>query len=392
MKILFVTLCALETNTSVTKSNYGILKGLVDCGHQVTLLMPEIDINLSYFDDSYQMKDVSVLRIKNNSIGQKIATISNSSTGLKKKLIGVARTVYGKCKVFDRTKELIKEAPNFEKYDEYYDVVISTSDPKTSHMFVAEMIKNGLKYGRWIQHWGDPLAGDISRNSIHPEWLLQNIEKNILKNADRVVYVSPFTREVQKKRYPSLSEKLGFVPLACDEYDQEPEKAEVVRVMESALRVVYLGDYSSKIRNILPLYEACCEMPDVSLTIAGNTDLQLAEKKNIRIYPRIPQEKAKALEDAADVIVSVGNLNGNQIPGKIYYAASSKKTILVTVDGDFKEQMCEYITSYDRFTCCDNTKEAIKASLKKVIVSADVEYKTPERLLPVNVAKEILDQ
>ena len=40
MKVLFVTLFPLENNTSVTISNYGLLRGLQLLGHDITLLMP----------------------------------------------------------------------------------------------------------------------------------------------------------------------------------------------------------------------------------------------------------------------------------------------------------------------------------------------------------------
>ena len=42
MKVLFVTLFPLENNTSVTISNYGVLRGLHQLGHDVTILMPQL--------------------------------------------------------------------------------------------------------------------------------------------------------------------------------------------------------------------------------------------------------------------------------------------------------------------------------------------------------------
>lgn len=391
MNILFVTLFALETNTSVTKSNYGIIKGFLDLGHEVTVLMPEISEKVSYFDNSYDLSNVKIERIKNDNLGQKIANSSSNATGIKQHCLNLARNIYAKCKLFDRTKLLVKEAKNFGQFDRYFDVVISTSDPKTSHLFVSEMIKCGLKYGKWIQHWGDPLAGDISRNSIHPNFLLENIEKKIISNADKVVYVSPFTLEVQKQRYRYHATKLKFVPLPCDEdYNESGNKNKGISEV-GQLKVVYLGDYSSKIRNILPLYKACADLDCVSLTIAGNTDIDLLEKDNIRIMQRIPQKQAKELEDQADVIVSIGNLNGNQIPGKIYYAASTNKAILVAVDGDNKVQMKEYLDSYNRYICCDNTIESITASLLSLSKNPVKQYDVPDLLRSINVATHIIE-
>lgn len=386
MNILFVTLFALETNTSVTKSNYGVIKGLVDLGHNITLLEPEIDQGLSYYDNSFELNGITIERIKNENIGQQIATYSSQATGINKKILSVARTIYGKCRIFDRTKALLSEAKNFSGFDKYYDIVISTSDPKTSHLFVKELIKCGLKYGKWIQHWGDPLAGDISKNNIYPNFYVENIERRIIESADKVVYVSPFTLDAQKKRYSKEINKLSFVPLPCDEC----ESNDVEHAWSEQLNIVYLGDYSSHIRDIIPLYTACSKMDFVSLTIAGNTDVVLDKMNNIRVYPRVPQAKAKELENQADVIVSIGNLSGNQIPGKLYYSASGNKHIIVAIDGDNKAEMKRYLDSFNRFICCENTVESLTVALKTVKDMPESKYETPKRLLPVNIAREII--
>lgn len=386
MNILFVTLFALETNTSVTKSNYGIIQGLMHLGHSVTLLMPEIDQGVSYYDDSLDLNGIIIERIKNENIGQQIASHSSQATGIRKKFFSIARNIYGKCRIYDRTKALLAEAKNFSGFDKYYDVVISTSDPKTSHLFVKELIKCGLQYGKWVQHWGDPLAGDISKNNIYPDFYIEKVERKIINGADKVVYVSPFTLDAQAKRYSTERSKLSFVPLPCDECVLE----EVEHVQQEKLNIVYLGDYSSHIRDIIPLYTACSKMNFAKLIIAGNTDIELEEMDNIRIYPRVPQAKAKELEQQADVIVSIGNLSGNQIPGKLYYSASGNKHILVAIDGENKEEMKKYLESFDRFICCENTVDSLMSALRALKNAPVAEYKTPERLLPINIAKDIL--
>ena len=48
MRLLFVTLNALETNTSVTKSNIGLLEGLYDLGYEIDIIMPELDNRVKY--------------------------------------------------------------------------------------------------------------------------------------------------------------------------------------------------------------------------------------------------------------------------------------------------------------------------------------------------------
>ena len=386
MNILFVTLFALETNTSVTKSNYSIIKGLIELGHSVTLLMPEIDQQLSYYDNSHDLSGIVIERIRNQNMEQQIAAHLAQSTDTKKKVLSLARNLYGKCRIFDRTKALISEAKNFGGFDKYYDIVISTSDPKTSHLFVKELIECGLKYGKWIQHWGDPLAGDISQSNIYPNFYIEKVERKIISKADKVIYVSPFTLQAQIKRYGAERNMLTFLPLPCDAC----EVKDTSYSYSEQLKVVYLGDYSSQIRDIIPLYTACSKMNFVNLTIAGNSDLELKEQYNIRILPRVPQAKAKELENQADVIISVGNLSGNQIPGKLYYAASGNKHIVAVIDGSNKAEMREYLELFNRFICCENTVESISETLTNLKNNPFNQYKTPDMLLAVNIAREIL--
>lgn len=255
-----------------------------------------------------------------------------------------------------------------------------------------------MKYGKWIQHWGDPLASDITYNGVYPMFIRKLVERNIISSADEIVYVSPFTLAYQKEVYKKLQDKMRFIPLACEENNNNPlekQKSDET-VKRDKLNIAYLGDYNSKIRNIKPLYNVCKKNMKYNLTIAGNTDLSLDDTENITVLPRIANNKVKEIENTSDVIVSIGNLHGNQIPGKIYYATSSNKVILVTVDGEYKELMKEYLESYNRFECCDNTEEEIEKKLKKIydsVIEKGIEnaFSTPEVLLPINVVKKILE-
>ena len=356
MRLLFVTLNALETNTSVTKSNIGLLEGLYDLGYEIDIIMPELDNRVKYYDNFYKLDRFKVYRIVANDVGSKIAASNTNAKGLKYKLVSIARKIYYKFKIIDRGTQLLKEAKNIPVFQNEYDIVLSTSDPKSSHFFVKKMKKNGLKYKKWVQHWGDPLSSDITNNSICPIFVKRIIERRILDYADKIIYVSPFTLDYQKKIFSGLSNKRFFVPLACD---IKTNLSDCSETEQGELLLSYLGDYNSNTRNILPLYNACKRVEDIRLVIAGNTDLKLDSTSNIDIYPRIPQNKVKEFEDKSDIMVSIGNLKGTQIPGKIYYGASTQKSILVTVDGDMKHEMKEYIESYGRFICCENIEEDI---------------------------------
>ena len=77
------------------------------------------------------------------------------------------------------------------------------------------------------------------------------------------------------------------------------------------------------------------------------------------------------------------------IPGKITYKASTNKHILIAIEEENYDAMKAYFESYNRYSLCCNTVESISAALKE-IKEKKANYTTPEQLLPINVAKEIL--
>lgn len=395
MKILFVTLKALETNTSVTKSNIGILNGFEDMNCEIDIIMPSIDEELFYYDDSkLKLSKYNIYRIQSKTIGDKVAKKSNSNFKIIKKVISLLRKGYYKFKILDRGTQLLKESKKIDIYDKFYDYVISTSDPKSSHLFVKKMIKNGLNYGKWIQHWGDPLASDITYNGIYPMFIRKIVEKGIIDSADKIIYVSPFTLEEQRNSYKSLNKKMEFIPLPCEKREEtlSKEKHDEKRV----LKIAYLGDYNSSIRNIKPLYNVCKENSKYKLIIAGNTDITLSSTKNIEIFPRLKAKDIEEIEKKSDILVSICNLKGSQIPGKIYYESSTDKDILVALDGEYKERLHKYLSAYNRFECCENTEKSLGKKLEEIyerIVSFDKmkKHMIPSQLLPINVAKKIIE-
>ena len=363
MNILLVTLYSLERNTSVAISNINITKGLLALGHNVTWVMPYWTRCETLFDAS----EVRVIRIPGKDQSRDAGFIRNR-----------IRSHFG---MLDFTRSYLREVKRTQIPDEYYDVVISTSDPKTSHVFTSRLLRR-VNYGRWIQHWGDPLLDDITRNFWWPRWCIKSYEWNILRKADKVIYVTPFTCDAQRTDYPKMADKLTFVPLPADMCTTKTVS------QTGKLRVAYLGDYNPVFRNLRPLYDACASMKSVRLTIAGHGP-QYPPLPTIKILPRVPQSKALEIENDADVIFCVCNKRGTQIPGKILYKSSSDKHILIAVEREQGDEMKQYFDSFGRFVVCDNTPESITEALQS-LRSRSHDYETPERLLPANIASEII--
>lgn len=367
MNILIVSLFPLERNTSVANSSISIINGLLELNHQVTIVMPNWPQNETECD----LSRLCVIRVP----GQPDQPYVSRS-----KLCGKLHSHFD---LLDVTRGYMAHIDDVCVPDEYYDVVLSFSDSKTSHVFTSKLLpKKKIRYGRWIQHWGDPILGDITRNFWWPKWAIKLYESRLIRKADKAVYVTPFTHEMLLTAYPSLRDKLAFVPLPA-------EMLPIVNHPKSEiLRISYLGDYNPAFRNLRPLYEACADMESVELKMAGHGP-QYPKCTNVLQLPRVPQQQARQIEDESDVLVCICNKTGTQIPGKIMYKTSTDKHILVAVEKDRHDEMVAYLQSFDRFIICDNTEESIRDAIMK-IKTQKVDYKTPERLLPVNVAREIL--
>lgn len=380
MKVLFVTLFPLENNTSVTISNCGILRGLQQLGYDITILMPVNSLATSS-EIPYKISDMRIIRILGKPFDQLRTPPKKLTIGYK-----IKRKLHKWFDLLDFTQPYLQHVKSLPILDEHFDLIISTSDPKTSHVFVKKMIAEGFSYGRWIQHWGDPMYGDITRSNVYPDRIVKWYESRIIGWADKVVYVSPFTVDMLKTAHPQYKEKMHFVPLPCEEVKRSlpQEKYEI-------LKLVYLGDYSPSIRNIMPLYDAVKGLNNVQLTIAGISSLHLESTDRITVLPRIPQNQCHQLEAESDVLVTVCNLSGTQIPGKVYYAAASQKHMLVILDGDEKEKLREYIESFDRYMVCENTVESIAKILSKIHQNQEkITYRVPTIFLPENNVREIL--
>lgn len=383
MRILFVMLRALEVNSSVTISNLGLLKGLKELDYEIDLVMPSVkNTRKENSNIEESLEGINVIRIPGNSSYNRL--VEKNTNYVKKKFINMARKLFYKVSMHDNSVMLIKKADIKMLNYENYDLIISTSDPKTSHLFVKKLIDQGLSYTSWLQHWGDPLSLDITKRTIFPQFYLKYKEREILSWADKVVYVSPLTEKLQKKIFSEISWKIHFVPLPYENIRHYPTTKNM------KFKIGYFGDYNSEIRNISPLYNFCVENPDIELVIAGHSDIKLEKKDNITILPRIDQLKIIDLEAECDLLVCICNNKGTQIPGKIYYYTATNKPILVILDGNYEKEIASFLSNYNRFNICGNEIESIEEEVNKIKISTKI-YSSCKEFSSSEIANEIVE-
>lgn len=385
MKILYITATPLEYNSSANIRNIAIIKGLKKLGNEVSTLSSEFMDNSIYINsinDIVSFKNRYWLKL--GSVQSNITNGIKDKNGIKIKLKSQIYRLYTKFSIYDPKKTLINKVRR-DLIKEKFDLIISSSDPKSSHLIAEKLITlNPNITKKWIQYWGDPFVNDINKNSLLPTSVIKKEEKRLIGLCDKIIYVSPFTLEEQKKNYPEYRDKMKFVPIP---YIKEKIYEKIPNLKTT---LGYFGDYKSKDRNIEPLYNAIAKNKYYYLNICGNSDVKLEKKENISIRSRQKMNVIEELEKNSDILVCICNKKGTQIPGKIYHYAATNKPILIILDGNRKKELRKYFESFNRYKLCENTEEDIIKAIKDII-NERVEYKPLSLLSPEKIAKEFIE-
>jgi hypothetical protein len=347
MNILYITLDPLQSSSSASERNNQIIKALVDLDYSIDI----ITIGQNPYETNPKIKLFSLNRTEKYFAVSKHIII--------KKMI---KKIYYKFFLFDNTISLKNAKVPSSFFKKHYDYIISSSDPKTSHILTKNIIeRERLSYSKWIQYWGDPLTGDISNNTIWPKKTIISIERKIYNHCTSIIFVSPFTLITQQNNHPKIIDRMHFVPVP----HKHVKTFENYGNNENILKFGYFGSYYSNIRNILPTYKAFINQKSSILNVAGNSNIKLESRVNIKILDNQPLAILSKLEFETDVYICILNKKGTQIPGKLYHYAGTTKPIIVIIDGKYKSQMRKYIESFNRFIVCDNTVSDIVSVLSE---------------------------
>ncbi|MCG8540745.1 MAG: hypothetical protein MJA82_12520 [Clostridia bacterium] len=407
MKILFVSMFPIESNTSATIQNKGIIKGIINNGHIVDILTVKPNINTQSYDDS--MNDIHTLLGKTYYIelnskyklfmakkDNKSKNILNENTGLLrlglKCIKSFVKKLYYNIAIYDAQKFNVKQVSKLKIDYCKYDIIVSSSDPKSSHLIVERIYKENQNCrAKWIQYWGDPMFHDITRKKDWRDELVKYSEKKLISKADKVFYASPLTLQQQRETFVDLSFKMDYASQTyVDEITHKTKKNQTKSSQKEVVVVGYFGAYRSGIRNIIPLYNAA-KGGNFNLTICGPSDILLQSTKNVTVYGSVPYKKSLKMEEESDIIVCICNSRGTQIPGKIYYCSSYKKPMIVVLDGEYQEELRNYFNSFDRYIVCENHEKSINSAIRKAKEKLNnYQYNINERLTPEYMGRKIL--
>ena len=252
-----------------------------------------------------------------------------------------------------------------------------------AHM-IAKYCKQHNPQLYYIQQWGDPLANDTISKIAQPVWFRKLVEESLLKPADKICYVSPFTYIEQKKMFRDQAKKMIFLPTPSLQYDEDRHTFDKVCIG-------YFGSYNSGARNIKPFYEAARRNENVDFFIIGDSDLKLKSTNNITILNRVSPIELNKYMQKVNVIVCLMNLKGNQIPGKVYHDASSRKDILFIKDGEYGDAIQAFFEKYNHYTFVDNTIDSIDCAIKQYMRDGVPERKPVKDFEALNIAEKLIE-
>ena len=389
MRILIVSAFSLKLNTSGTIQNLIIIEGLKKLGYEIDVLTTELAESHVAYDPTLSLENIDnyyELRLPN--VYSSMRT-SNKESVVTKRVKKIIKRIYNELEVFDGYKGAIADLDSIDFKDVNYDYIISTSDPKSSHLIAKAFIdKYNLQSKMWIQYWGDPLYIDISRQRKKIlEARVKNAERLLLRDADKIIYATPFTCDAQKKLYPEYQQKMDY---ATQGYWEDYSRLE--HSPNSKFTIGYFGNYNPNFRNIKPLYNAMSGLREEELLIAGS-GMELENKENISVLGYLNHQKIREYENSCDLLVCILNNRGTQIPGKVYYYASFKKPLLVVVDGDYGEKIKEFLGSRERYIFCENQEDSIKNAILEIKKNTYNNFnEISELLTPEYMAKRILKE
>lgn len=401
MKILVINGDCITFNTSANLCHLAYLKGLVDAGHEVTLLssdgedynhdesmkVPKKVIHYTYNGMSLYEK-LSNVKKRNNS-SDSVTTVNepqntSSKISVASKIKKFILNLYGVHGIY---ATFVRKAQKFYS-NEKYDYVISVSTPVTSHLLAHNLIKAGhIKCEKWIQIWEDPWYSDVY--GFNGDKKIYQEEKRLLSYAEHVCYVSPLTLKNQKKIYQESAHKMYWQPLPYYYKGEEKQKYEFTHNSYG-----YFGDYAPEARNLKPFYEAAKEM-NIEVNVCGNPSNLFASTDKINIYPRLSLAELKPIEDSTNVLIFLCNRKGGQIPGKIYQYSATNKIILFILDGTEEEQevLRGFFEPFNRYVFCNNTKEDIKRAIELIESGnfGNIKNEPLEDFNPKETIRKILD-
>jgi glycosyltransferase involved in cell wall biosynthesis len=145
-----------------------------------------------------------------------------------------------------------------------YNAILSFAVPWSDHLAGLELHRQtGLP---WIAHFSDPwVDSPYFGMSGRVRSINEQLEEAVIREADRVIFVTDQTVDLVMKKYPAeWRKKVSVIPHGYDPGEQHPEPRTGVGLGQGQLKLVYTGTFYG-LRSPAPLFHALHKLREISL-------------------------------------------------------------------------------------------------------------------------------
>lgn len=388
MKILYITTSYEQKNSSAAIRNNALVNGFIDLGHDVVVLTPKWPC---FFESEFLKRQNKAKVIHSKIPDLELLKFTSRGTSRKKNkiLMKVRRFIRDLVYFPDMCKKW-KNLISFEEIGSDYDMIISSSDLKSSH-YVAQRIKKSLSNVKWIQIWGDPWGDDVTLSSlIRP--IAKIAERKLIISADNIVYISELTKQKIASLYPTEAKKISFIPRSyfCEVRHGKADK--------NTISIIYPGELSWG-RSINAFIESIEEFnkrrdKKICVKLYGNytSDIysELSKYEFVHINSSVEFEKILELFTSEDILLFISNgSKSTQIPGKLFDYLGTELPVICLVNS-YSDKITEVLRSFKRCILVENNKYEIFKLLETIDKIASQRFAYDEDYSPSTIAKNII--
>lgn len=237
------------------------------------------------------------------------------------------------------------------------DAVISSHEPATTLQLGLHARRRGFP---WIADLGDPVLAPYTPK--HWRRIAARLEADVCEHADCILVTAASAARELAARHGRRNDVL----LLTQGFDDRLPVEDPTGSRSDSLDLLYTGSFYS-FRRPEALLEAVARTPGVRLGIAAVT-LPDSVARACREHPAsfrllgfLPHADALRRQRQADVLVSIGNRDAGQVPGKVYeYLGAGRPILHIRHEED---AVVALLAGTRRGTSCLDSASAIMAQL-----------------------------
>lgn len=395
MNILYIISDDIAHNTSANIRNVSLIRGLIDVGNCVQVIFlyhgKKRDKSLIEAISDSKLTCLNTIVERPNAV----QSGSRSKNVFVQQGRKVLTKVYNCFRVYDQYKIKVKSLKIDTSKIIPPDLIISSSDPRSSHLLALKIIKSIKYQGKYVQYWGDPMSTDISSSRL-VKILLMSAERRLLARADKIIYTNHTIVSYINQKYGIPMDRICEIPtsnvfsITQNKYDKNTQ-------IKDHIVLGYFGGFFKQTRNMKPLFDAVVHNSKYKLILAGLTDWEIPACDRIEYFDHLSADKIAELQDGIDALIVMENIPRSdmggcclQIPGKVYHYGLSRNKVLVIMETGICKNEFEH---YNRYFFSNNNADAISNAIEDLVKDSTLSYATPlQEFYPKSVATFLVNQ